>query len=42
MDEIHSSIQKVSENEIGYFYKFQSGKVRLIKYLLDENGFKDV
>ncbi len=31
----------VGSNDIGYFYKFQTGKVRLIKCLLDENGFKD-
>ena len=30
-----------NSNEIGYFYKFLTGKVRLIKCLLDENGFKD-
>jgi hypothetical protein len=27
-------------DEIGYFYKFQNGAVKLIKKLLDENGFK--
>lgn len=30
-----------ASNEIGYFYRFNTGKVRLIKCLLDENGFKD-
>ena len=36
------SEQLLSGNDVGYFYKFNNGKVKLIKYLLDENGFKDV
>ena len=28
------------QDEIGYFYKFQSGGVKLIRRLLNENGFK--
>ena len=33
--------RKMDSNSEGYFYKFQNGKVKLIKYLLDENGFQD-
>lgn len=33
--------RKIDSNSEGYFYKFQNGKVKLIKYLLDENGFQD-
>ena len=32
---------KIDWSSDGYFYKFQNGKVKLIKYLLDENGFED-
>lgn len=42
MEEGPGIVQRASENELGYFYRFQNGKVRLIKYLLDENGFRDV
>lgn len=31
-----------SEPNSGYYYRFQNGKVKLIKHLLDENGFKDI
>lgn len=26
---------------MGYYYRFNGGGVKLIKYLLEENGFKD-
>ena len=42
IDEGLSLIHQPSSSQLGYFYRFQNGKIRLIKYLLDENGFKDV
>jgi tubulin polyglutamylase TTLL5 len=44
-DYIHDNKIPIStlatSSEIGYFYRFQAGKVKLIKCLLDENGFRD-
>lgn len=30
-----------NNKQFGYLYRFQGSKVRLIKFLLEENGFKE-
>lgn len=40
LDNFSEMSNMAKHDEIGYFYKFQNGAVKLIKKVLDENGFK--